>query len=49
MGEKCEHVTVSQPWSVVVVVPEVLAVMPCLLIASTLLALVATPEREASS
>jgi hypothetical protein len=39
----------ESPFSVAVVVPDVLAVMPCLLMASALLGLVCTPETEASS
>ena len=37
------------PFSVAIVVPDVLAVMPCLLMASALLGLLCTPETEASS
>ncbi len=39
----------ESPFSVAIVVPDVLAVMPCLLMASALLELVCTPETEASS
>ena len=39
----------ESPLSVAIVVPDVLAVMPCLLMASALLGQVCTPETEASS